>query len=275
MTRETMIAAALALPLTAALAAESAGGPAPAKVLLISGGCCHDYATQKDLIKNGLEKRLNVEITQMYSADTSVTPPLPSQENAQYAEGYDLVSHDECAAGINHPAVIERIITPHRAGIPGINLHCAMHSYRFGDFTNPVPADAPNAVWFKYLGLQSFRHGPHLPLSVRFTDAHHPANAGLKDWVTGNEELYHVVQVMPGSTVLARGSQKVPEKDGVEKTEDHPIVWVHEYGPAKARVWSTSLGHYNETVADDRYLDMLANGVVWALNRDDLRKTAK
>jgi type 1 glutamine amidotransferase len=156
-------------------------------------------------------------------------------------------------------------------GIPGINLHCAMHSYRFGDFQKPVAPGSDNAAWFEYLGLQSFSHGPNAPLSIRYTDANHPANAGLSDWTTGNEELYHVVQVMPGTSVLARGSQKI-NRGGTETIDDHPIVWVHEYGPEKVRVWSTSLGHFNETVSDDRYLDLVANGVEWALNRPDLRK---
>lgn len=269
-----LAALAFVLPLAAIAADGEPAAPSPAKILLITGGCCHDYATQKELIKDGLEKRLNVEVTQMHSSDTTTKPPLPSQENAAYAEGFDLVIHDECAAGIGDPAVIDRVITPHRKGTPGINLHCAMHSYRFGDFQKPVEPDADNAVWFDYLGLQSFRHGPHVPMSIRFTDANHPANAGLSDWNTGKEELYQVVQVMPDTTVLARGSQKVREKDGRERTEEHPLVWVHQYGPADVRIWSTSLGHFNETVADDRYLDLVANGVVWALDRNDLRKPA-
>ena len=210
-------------------------------------------------------------MTQIHSADTSPKPPLPTHGNPAYADGFDLVIHDECAAAINDPAVINGIILPHKNGIPGINLHCAMHSYRFGDFQKPVAPGSENAAWFDYLGLQSFRHGPHVPLSIRYTDANHPANKGLSDWTTGKEELYHVVQVMPGTSVLARGSQKAT-KDGVETIDDHPVVWVHEYGPEKVRVWSTSLGHFNETVSDDRYLDLVANGVAWALNRPDLCK---
>ena len=122
---------------TPAQAEQSA--PNPAKVLLITGGCCHDYTAQKDILKNGLEKRLNIEVTQIHSADTSPKPPLPTHGNPAYADGFDLVIHDECAAAIGDPAVINGIILPHKNGIPGINLHCAMHSYRFGTFRNPWP----------------------------------------------------------------------------------------------------------------------------------------
>jgi len=246
--------------------------PPPAKVLLITGGCCHDYNAQKDIIKNGLEKRLNIEVTQIHSSDKSTKPPLPNHGNPDYAVGYDLIIHDECAADISDPEVIQGIINPHQNGIPGINLHCAMHSYRFGNFKKPVDPEAVNAAWFNYLGLQSFSHGPNEPISIRFSNANHPANAGLEDWNTDKEELYHVVQIMPKTTVLAHGTYFVNDTANTEKVEEHPIVWTHEYGPKNVRIWSTSLGHFNETVADGRYLDMLTNGVVWTLNRDDLRK---
>ncbi|NRB73703.1 MAG: hypothetical protein HRU46_05050, partial [Verrucomicrobiales bacterium] len=41
------------------------------KALLILGGCCHDYAVQKELIKAGLESRLNIEVDIEYNPDTS------------------------------------------------------------------------------------------------------------------------------------------------------------------------------------------------------------
>jgi hypothetical protein len=46
--------APLALALAAALPA-TAAAPKPLKVLLVTGGCCHDYVQQKDLLKAGLE----------------------------------------------------------------------------------------------------------------------------------------------------------------------------------------------------------------------------
>src|SRR4051812_46423222 len=38
----------------------SAAAPAAIRVLLITGGCCHDYAAQKDILKKGLEARANL-----------------------------------------------------------------------------------------------------------------------------------------------------------------------------------------------------------------------
>lgn len=72
----------LALSVSLAPAAEK-----PLKLLLITGGCCHDYGVQKDLLKAGIEARLNAEVTQIHSEDKSTKPPLPILGNPDYAKG--------------------------------------------------------------------------------------------------------------------------------------------------------------------------------------------
>src|SRR5580765_4402058 len=79
----------------------AADAPKPLKVLLITGGCCHDYAKQKDILKEGLEKRANVVVDQIHTDDKSTKPPLSIYGNADYAKGYDVIIHDECAAGVS------------------------------------------------------------------------------------------------------------------------------------------------------------------------------
>src|SRR3982751_317869 len=37
--------------------------PKPIKALLVLGGCCHDYAKQKDILAKGIAERANVEVT--------------------------------------------------------------------------------------------------------------------------------------------------------------------------------------------------------------------
>ena len=128
----------------------------PIRALLVIGGCCHDYGKQKDILKEGIEKRANAVVDIIYSEDRSTKPPLPIYGNPDYAKGYDVVIHDECAAGIDDPKVIEGVLAPHRAGIPGVNLHCAMHCYRIGSPNDPVTdLDAPHALWFRAPWLSS------------------------------------------------------------------------------------------------------------------------
>jgi len=43
----------------------------------------------------------------------------------------------------------------------------------------------------------------------------------------------------------------------------------------KTRVFSTTIGHNNDTVADDRYLDFVSRGVLWATNHINADGTPK
>lgn len=243
----------LALATTLAPAAEK-----PLKLLLITGGCCHDYATQKDLLKAGIESRINAEVTQVHTDDHSTKPPLAILGNPDYAEGYDLVIHDECAAGVGDVELIEGVLKPHRDGLPAVALHCAMHSFRFGNFRKPVEIGADNGKWFEFLGLQSSGHGPQKPIDINYVDKDHAITKTLSDWTTIKEELYNNVSVHDGTHALGKGKQ------GDQETV---VVWAHLYGPKKARVFCTTIGHNNETVADDRYLDLVANGILWATGK--------
>ena len=266
----TLLATSLALVSPATHAADA---PKPLKILLLTGGCCHDYKKQKDILKAGLEARANVIVDQVHVDDGSTKPRLPIYGNPDYAKGYDLVIHDECAADINDPAVIAGVLKPHQDGIPGVNLHCAMHCYRFGDFGKPVTAGADNAHWYEYLGLQSTGHGPQEPIEVTYSDKESPITKGLADWTTIKEEHYNNIQVFPTAHVIARGKQtthnKKKQANGTETVEDSVNeavnVWTNTYN-GKTRVFSTTIGHNNATVEDAKYLDLVARGVLWATN---------
>ncbi len=271
----------LLLPTLLAAFALSAASQAadPLKVLLITGGCCHDYAKQKDILTEGLQARAHIVVAQIHTDDKSTKPPLPIYGNPDYAKGYDLVIHDECSAAITDLAVIDGVLKPHRDGIPGVNLHCAMHSYRFGEYQQPVPAGAENAHWYEYLGLQSAAHGPQEPIALTFTDKASPITKGMADWTTIKEELYNNISILGGKE-LAKGKQTQPVKekgpDGKpvvtgSKEVETIVVWTNEYGEKKTKVFSTTIGHNNETVNDPRYLDLVTRGVLWAtghLNED-------
>ncbi len=268
-------AAALLTILAVTAVSSPAADPAPLKALLITGGCCHDYAKQKDALKKGLEARANVVVDQIHVADSSTKPALPIYGNPDYAKGYDIVIHDECAADIKDKAVIEGVLKPHRDGIPGVNLHCAMHSYRSGNYGAPVKPGADNAIWFEYLGLQSTGHGPQVPVAITFVDQTSPITKGLENWTTINEELYNNIQVLPTATPLARGKQvfKQVKKDAegkevvTERSTETVVIWNNLYG--KTRVFSTTVGHNTKTVEDARYLDLVTRGLLWACDKLD------
>ena len=179
----------------------------------------------------------------------------------------DLVIHDECAADINDPEIIKAVLAPHRAGIPGVNLHCAMHCYRIGNPNDKAEAGTDRALWFDYLGLQSSGHGPQLPIAISFTDVTHPISKNMGNWTTINEEHYNNIQIFPTATPLARGKQTVKGRDGKEKENDFVVAWANDY--KGTRVFSTTIGHNNATVSDNRYLDLVTRGVLWATKKSD------
>ncbi|MFM9168062.1 MAG: hypothetical protein ACKOQ9_07080, partial [Verrucomicrobiota bacterium] len=116
--------AGLSLPLSAATK--------PLEVLLVLGGCCHDYATQKDQIKKGVEARLNARVTVEFVdvndkafTDKKTRPVFEVYKKSDWGRAYDVVIHDECAADITDQAYVNNILDAHRNGLPAVNLHCA------------------------------------------------------------------------------------------------------------------------------------------------------
>ncbi len=236
--------------------------PKPLKALLILGGCCHDYAKQKDILKRGIEARVMAEVTIVYSSDKSTKARFDIYDNPDWAQGYDVVIHDECSADVKEQPYVQNILNAHKNGVPAINLHCAMHSYRTG-----------TDDWFQFIGLQSSSHGPQQPIDIAFVAPEHPVVKGfsggvgsfakrLENWTTINEELYNNLKLFDTAKPIARGTQEVGNQ-----VDDFIVAWVNEYGPQKTRVFCTTLGHNNETVGDPRYLDMLCRAMLWSCDK--------
>lgn len=236
----------------------------PLKALLVLGGCCHDYPTQQRLLKEGIEKRAHVEITVAYDPDKGTKHLNPIYESADWAKGYDVVIHDECSSDVKDVAVIDRILDPHRAGLPAVILHCGMHSYRSEGYPEKV------TLWFEFSGLQSTGHGAQLPISIEYVSGASPVLNGLSNWTTINEELYNnsAGKLLDTATALARGKQTAKNRKGEERVDDFAVVWTNTYRE-KTKVFATTLGHNNDTVGDDRYLDLVTRGLLWATDKLD------
>ena len=245
--------------------------PKPLKALLITGGCCHDYAKQHVVISQGIQSRANVQVDVIWTDDKSTNPPLPVYDKPDWAAGYDIIIHDECAASMNSKETLTRILDAHKT-IPSIQLHCAMHSFRTGEDR-----------WFRRLGLQSNSHGPQEPIAITFVDKEHPIVSGrnrgisapseggknapltpLADWTTIKEELYNNVNLFDAHP-LAMGRQTVKNKDGTKKDVEYIVAWTNEKDGARS--FSTTIGHNNDTVADARYLDLITRGLLWACDK--------
>ncbi len=101
------IAAALLLSPRAFTRETRAGKPL--KALLITGGCCHDYTNQKKILSEGVSARANVEWKIVQEGGNSTNHKVSLYENPNWAEGYDVVVHNECFADVSDPAFIKNV----------------------------------------------------------------------------------------------------------------------------------------------------------------------
>lgn len=235
----------------------------PIRALLVLGGCCHDYAHQKGIISKGISERANVEWTIAYDPDTGTKHLNPVYEKDDWSQGYDVVVHDECCADVKDLKIIDRILKPHREGLPAVVLHCGMHCYRSAGWPDKV------TPWFEFTGLQTTGHGAQLPIGITFIDKESPITKNMTDWTTIHEELYNNIagKLLDTAHPLARGTQTY-KKGGKDVIDDDVLVWTNLYN-GKTRVFATTLGHNNETVANDRYLDLITRGLLWSLDKLD------
>ena len=135
------------------------------RVLIVAGGCCHEYDKQHIVLKEGIESRINAIVDVAYNPDKTTKATFEIYKAKDWAKDFDVIIHDECSADITDPAYVGAILDAHKAGKPAVNLHCAMHSYRWGNFREPVKAGADNAGWYEMIGLQSTGHGPQQPIA--------------------------------------------------------------------------------------------------------------
>ena len=129
----------------------------------------------------------------------------------------------------------------------------ALHSYR----TAPTGAEA----WRELIGVTSKAHEKKRGVLVKTKFAEHPIMRGFpSEWKTPNGELYKILKVWPNCEPLAVAY-------GADTKKNHPVIWTNKFG--KARVFGTSLGHHNETMNNDIWLDLVARGALWCVGKLD------
>lgn len=225
------------------------------KGLIVTGGCCHDYKNQKNIISEGVSKRLKVKWEIFFEMDEKKSKAHLSKKG--WADKADFIVWNHCFANERDAKFIDSLAAIHKAGKPAIALHCAMHSYHW----NVKAEDGKENTWPQLLGVYSKGHGPKRKITVSKAKGQetHPILKDLSEgWTTPEGELYNVQRVLTAK-VLAYGN------NGVAK-EPQACIWTNEYG--KGRVFGTTIGHHNSTMSTKEYLDLIANGVRW-VNRLD------
>lgn len=241
---------------SASLGQEASGPATPAEeeeavqVSIIAGGSSHEFARQAAILRAGLTERLSVPLQWTLHFDDSGRSDveMASLAGGKWAEGSDIVIHLHCFPRVTDPVYVERILAPHREGLPALLIHGALHSFRgTGD------------SWFDFCGVETVSHRAERGLPVEVTGTGHPAVAGIRDWESPGEELYLVRRERPGIEVLAEAVDR-------ESGDRHPVMWSHEFGAAKARVFATSLGNDVAGLSEAAFLDTLARAFLWTLD---------
>lgn len=239
--------AALALAAGAlTFAAESAK---PIKALLITGGGFHDYPAQKKTLEEGLAKRLNIDLTVLIEG-TVREHKHSVYNNADWAKGYDVIIHNECFGMVTDKEFVERVASPHLSGnVPAVILHASVHSYR----------NAPTDAWREVIGQKSMSHETRRDLVVNTIKSDSPLLHGLPNpWPVAQDELYKIEKVWPNVTPLAKSY-------GQETKADHTVIWTNTIG--KNRIFVTTLGHLDDTMKTDAFLDLVTRGVLWSIGK--------
>jgi uncharacterized protein len=218
------------------------------KALLITGGCCHNYKFQSQALTEGIAKSVKVAWTVVNEGGTGTRAELALYSNPDWAKGYDVVVHNECFADTRSEEYIRKIVAAHRAGVPAMVIHCAMHTYRAATFDD----------WREFLGVTSRHHDHQSRYPVKIVAPDHPIMKRFAtDWVTPMDELYVIEKLWPNATSLATSKS---ERDGKE----HPVVWVNHFD-GKVRVFGTTYGHSDDTFRDPVFIDLLTRGFKWAV----------
>ncbi len=221
----------------------------PIRALLITGGCCHNYAFQSAQLTNAVGQHARVEWTIVNEGGTGTRAEIPLYGDPDWAKHYDVVVHNECFADTRSPGYIRKITAAHRAGVPAVVIHCAMHTYRATDVDD----------WREFLGVTSRRHDHMSRYPVKKVSPAHAIVKGMPDnWVTPKDELYIIEKLWPGAQALATS---VSEVDG----KTYPVAWINRYG--KARVFGTTYGHSDETFSDPVFLEYVSRGLLWSAGR--------
>lgn len=219
------------------------------QALLVTGGCSHDYENRKEVIVTGIRERVKrkIEWKVRFQGEGEGDAKIPLFESSEWASGYDIVVHDYCFPRVKDEDYIDRILAPHKAGLPAVLIHGTLHSFRIGDDR-----------WFQFCGATSREHDTEHPFDVRIEVPEYPVLKGIENWRTAGGQLYRVAKEEPSIVKLT--SSPSPRDGSL-----HPTTWTHLYGPKDARVFVTSIGNDLETMQQTQWLDMVARGFLWGL----------
>lgn len=231
----------------------------PPRVLLLTGGCWHNYTEQEQSIRNAFI-RAGVVIHWTVARLPCRKPAenlgeLAMVRQPNWSAPYDLVFMNGCYQALKRPAYIDDFVRGFQGSTPLVALHCGVHSF------NKSPAHI-HWKWHQVLGVSSTEHvieHRHYPIRLIASKSQIMSplkRAGGVYW-TPMDELYIVDKVWPQAHVLAHTWSPTTKKM-------HPVFWTNLYR-GRTKVFAASFGHVDATLRDHVFMDTVVRGALWTL----------
>ncbi|NBC66676.1 MAG: ThuA domain-containing protein [Bacteroidetes bacterium] len=221
------------------------------RALLITGGDWHDYETQKRLLIDGINQQVEEEIEWTIVHEGDGNPDYHSSilKEENWTDGYDVVVYNTGYDRVTDSGFVAQFVK-HHYGTPAVLIHAAVHSYRYAE-----PADP----WFEFMGYQSMWHEDQREFEVENVATDHPIMKGVPEsWISPPDEIYVEEKVWGDIIPLLRAY-------GEESKKYQTVSWIHE--AEGTRVFATTLGHNNATFGQEPFIQLVANGLLWAVER--------
>jgi type 1 glutamine amidotransferase len=253
------LAALLALGISVLPAQTS---PPRIKALILTGESdteYHDWRSSTPFLRNLLERTgaFDVKVEEQ-----------PSGLTASTLRPFDLLVLNYMGPrwGLETEQAVESFI---REGKGLISFHGVTYGPFYGMEYDSVTKHwkaGPDAGWPAYPALVGARwepskigHGKRHVFTVECANHDHPISRGLADGFLANDELYHRLDLLPGTEVLASAFSD-PATGGTGKTE--PIIWTTSFG--KGRSVHLTLGHDLTAMSQPGFVTAFARSAEWA-----------
>jgi uncharacterized protein len=164
------------------------------------------------------------------------TPDDLNEQNLSYYDGLILYANHDSISGPQEQALLNFV----KSGKGFIPLHCASFCFR----------NAPEVV--ELIGGQ-FKSHQYDSFPAVIIQPGHPVMKGITPFTTKDETYVH--------TRISKNIQVLTER--VEGDHHEPFTWVRTYG--QGRVFYTAYGHDENTFTNPGFLDLVRNGILWAV----------
>lgn len=232
------------------------------KVLILTGESdtqYHDWRVSTPFLRNLLEStgRFDVKVDEQ-----------PAGLTADTLRPFDLLVLNYMGPRWGEPSekAVEEFM---RAGKGMVSFHGVTYGPLAGmvyDSDTRHWKSGPDQGWQAYAALLGARwepakigHGPRHIFTVKWQSAAHPIAAGMGPEFVANDELYHRLDLLPGTEVLATAFSDAAT-GGTGK--DEPIVWTTAFG--KGRSVHLTLGHDLTAMSQPGFVAAFARAAEWA-----------